>query len=50
MSRPLENLNNASRGGTCVHRVGQTEVTRIRSWSAHERIGVMRATSEEGKR
>jgi hypothetical protein len=33
-----------------VRRVGQPEVTEIRTWSAHERISVKRATAEEGNR
>ena len=31
-----------------VRRVDQPEVTEIRTWSAHERISVKRATVEEG--
>jgi hypothetical protein len=33
-----------------VQRVGQPEVTEIRSWGAHERVSVKRATTEEDKR
>ena len=33
-----------------VQRVGEPAVTGIRTWSAHERISVKRATTEEGKR
>ena len=33
-----------------VKKIGQPEVTEIRSWGAHERISVKRATAEEGKR
>jgi hypothetical protein len=31
-------------------RVGQPRATAIRSWGAHERVSVRRATTEEGKR
>jgi hypothetical protein len=31
-------------------KIGQVDVTEIRTWSAHERISVKRATAEEGKR
>ena len=33
-----------------VRRVDQPEITEIRTWSAHERISVKRASAEEGKR
>jgi len=33
-----------------VQRVGQPGVTDIRTWSAHERVGVNRSSAEEGKR
>ena len=33
-----------------VQRVGQPGVTDIRFWGAHERVGVKRASAEEGKR
>jgi hypothetical protein len=33
-----------------VRRVGQPDVTEIRIWRAHERVGVRRTTAEEGKR
>ena len=33
-----------------VQRVGQPDVTELRTWGAHERIAVKRATAEEGKR
>lgn len=33
-----------------VERVGQPDVTDLRTWGAHERIAVTRATAEEGKR
>jgi len=33
-----------------VRRVDNAEVAMIRSYSAHERISVNRATAEEGKR
>jgi hypothetical protein len=33
-----------------VRRVDQPEVTEIRTWAAHERISVKRASAEEGKR
>ena len=33
-----------------VQKVGQTGVTELRTWGAHERISVKRATAEEGKR
>ena len=32
-----------------VRRVGEPTVTELRTWSAHERINVKRATLEEGK-
>ena len=32
-----------------VRRVGQIDVTEIRTWSAHEWISVKRATTEEDK-
>ena len=33
-----------------VNRVGDLAITEIRTWSAHERISVKRASAEEGKR
>ncbi len=33
-----------------VQRVGEPAVTELRTWGAHERINVKRATAEEGKR
>ena len=33
-----------------VQRVGEPGVTEVRSWGAHERISVKRASAEEGKR
>ena len=33
-----------------VQRVGETTVTELRTWSAHERISVKRASAEEGPR
>ena len=33
-----------------VKKVGQPVVTEIRSWGAHERVSVKRATTEEGNR
>jgi hypothetical protein len=33
-----------------VRKVGRPEVTELRSWGAHERLSVKRATAEEGKR
>ena len=33
-----------------VQKVGQPEVTELRTWGAHERISVKRASAEEGKR
>jgi len=33
-----------------VRKADQPEMTDLRSWSAHERISVKRATTEEGKR
>jgi hypothetical protein len=33
-----------------VQRVGQPDVTDLRTWGAHERISVKRASAEEGKR
>ena len=33
-----------------VRRVDQPDVTEIRTWNAHERISVERASAEEGKR
>jgi hypothetical protein len=33
-----------------VRKIGQVDVTEIRTWGAHERIAVRRATAEEGKR
>jgi len=33
-----------------VRRVGESTVTEIRTWSAHERISVKRVSTEEGKR
>jgi len=33
-----------------VQRVGEPSVTELRTWGAHERVSVKRATSEEGKR
>jgi hypothetical protein len=32
-----------------VKRVDNADVTMIRTWSAHERVSVKRATAEEGK-
>jgi hypothetical protein len=33
-----------------VQRVGDPAATELRTWGAHERINVKRATAEEGKR
>jgi hypothetical protein len=33
-----------------VRRVDNADVTMMRSWGAHERVSVKRATAEEGKR
>jgi hypothetical protein len=33
-----------------VQRVGQPDTAALRSWGAHERVSVKRATAEEGKR
>jgi hypothetical protein len=33
-----------------VQRVGEPAVTELRTWGAHERVSVKRATAEEGKR
>jgi len=33
-----------------VQRVGERSVTELRTWGAHERVSVKRATAEEGKR
>ena len=33
-----------------VQKAGEPTVTEIRTWSAHERISVKRASDEEGKR
>ena len=33
-----------------VQKVGQPDVTELRTWGAHERISVKRAPTEEGKR
>jgi hypothetical protein len=33
-----------------VRKADQPEMTDLRSWSAHERVNVKRATTEEGKR
>lgn len=33
-----------------VRRVGQSDVTEVRTWSAHERVSVKRASAEEGRR
>ena len=33
-----------------VQRVGEPSVTELRTWGAHERVSVKRATAEEGKR
>jgi hypothetical protein len=33
-----------------VQRVGEPTVTELRTWGAHERISVKRATTAEGKR
>jgi len=33
-----------------VQKVGQPDVTEIRTWGAHEHISVRRASAEEGKR
>lgn len=44
----------ATGGGKTVHvrveSLKQPGVTEIRSWGAHERVGIQRATSAEGKR
>ena len=41
-------------GGKTAHvriqRVGQPDVTDLRTWGAHERLSVKRATAEEGNR
>lgn len=40
-------------GGKAAHarvkKISQPDVTEIRSWGAHERVSVKRATAEEGK-
>ena len=50
----VETHPSALHGGKALHarlrKVGQPDVTAIRTWGAHERISVKRATSEEGKR
>jgi hypothetical protein len=33
-----------------VRRIDQPDVTEIRTWSAHERISVKRASAKDGKR
>jgi hypothetical protein len=33
-----------------VQRVGEPTLTELRTWGAHERVSVKRATAEEGKR
>jgi hypothetical protein len=43
-------LNAGKNPSVRVKKFGQPEVTEIRSWGAHERISVKRATTAEGKR
>jgi hypothetical protein len=33
-----------------VRKIGRPEIADLRTWSAHERVNVKRATAEEGKR
>jgi hypothetical protein len=33
-----------------LQKVGQPDVTELRTWGAHERVSVKRATAEEGNR
>jgi len=33
-----------------IQKVGQPDVTEIRTWGAHEHISMRRASAEEGKR
>ncbi len=47
---PLYTSPGGKNAGARMRRVGRPDVTAIRTWGAHERIAVKRATSEEGKR
>ena len=42
-------LNAGKNASVRVKKIGQPEVTEIRSWGAHERISVKRTSAEEGK-
>jgi hypothetical protein len=42
--------NGAKDAHARVRKVGQPDVPQLRTWRAHERISVKRATTEEGKR
>ncbi|SRR6266545_4427240 len=49
--RPAVHTSNAGKNARVrVQRVEQPDVTAIRTWRAHERMSVKRATAEEGKR
>ena len=46
---PLYRSPGGKNAGARVRKVGRADVTKIRTWGAHERIAVRRATSKEGK-
>ncbi len=47
---PLYRSPGGKNAGARVQKVGRPDVTEVRTWGAHERIAVRRATTEEGKR
>ena len=47
---PLYGSPGGKNGAARLRKVGQPDLTAIRTWGAHERIAVRRATAEEGKR
>jgi hypothetical protein len=47
---PLYRSPDGKNAGARVRKVGRPDVTEIRTWGAHERVAVRRATTEKGKR
>ena len=47
---PLYRSSGGKNAAARLRKVGQPDLTAIRTWGAHERIAVKRAPAEEGKR
>ena len=47
---PLYRSSGGKNAAARLRKVGQPDLTAIRTWGAHERIAVRRVTAEEGKR